>query len=404
MARRGSSRSSSDPVIVGVGESSAVGAVPGKSSLMLHAEAAAAAIADSGLVKEDIDGVLTNDSYLDYHVRHAMSFAEYYGISTSARVITTIPLGSGASSGLFVRYAAQALRSGDCDVVLAVSADNFLSGLKRSGAVQALANNRDKEFEAPYGPILPACFGLVAQRHIHNYGTTPEELAAVAVTMRYHASMNPRAHMQKPISVEDVLKSPPVASPFTMLMCSLVSDGGAAIVITTRERAMDLKQPMIDILGMGLTFGSRGDSFIHSSLSQARSLDDIGTKQAAKEALGNAGLDRDDIDFLMVYDCFAIMPILFVEAAGFCSEGEGGEFFAKGNGRLGGSLPVNPHGGMMSYAHPGNPGGLFMFVEAVRQLRKESMNRQVDGAEVAMVAGYGGQMAMWPVTVLGRSR
>jgi acetyl-CoA acetyltransferase len=375
---------SRDPVIVGVGESASVGDVPGK--------------------KEDVDGVLTNDSYLDYHVRHAMTFAEYFGISTSARMVTTIPLGSGASSGLFLRYAAQALRSGECEVVLAASADNFLSGLKRSGAVQALANNRDKEFEAPYGPILPACFGLVAQRHMHQYGTTPEQLASVAVTMRHHASLNPRAHVRTPISVEDVLASRPVASPFTVLMCSLISDGGAAVVITTRERAMDLHQPMIDILGMGLAYGSQSDARIHSSLSQARSLVDIGTERSATEALGMAGVSRDDIDFLMVYDCFAIMPILFVEAAGFCSPGEGGAFFAEGRGLLGQRLPVNPHGGMMSYAHPGNPGGLFMFVEAVRQLRGAAVGRQVDGAELAMVTGYGGQMAMWPVTVLGRSR
>jgi len=403
-ARSIRSPSPRDPVIVGVGESAVVGVVPDKSSLMLHAEAAAAAVADSGLKKEDIDGVLTNDSYLDYHVRHAMSFAEYFGISTSARMVTTIPLGSGASSGLFIRYAAQALRAGDCEAVLAVSADNFLSGLKRSGAVQALANNRDKEFEAPYGPILPACFGLVAQRHMHKYGTTPEQLGSVAVTMRHHASLNPRAHVRTPITVEDVLASPPIASPFTMLMCSLVSDGGAAVVVTTRERAMDLGQPMVDVLGMGLTFGSEGDARVHSSLSQARSLENIGTRESATEALGMAGVGHDDIDFLMVYDCFAIMPILFVEAAGFCAPGEGGTFFAEGKATLGQNLPVNPHGGMMSYAHPGNPGGLFMFVEAVRQLRGTASGRQVDGAEVAMVTGYGGQMSMWPVTILGRSR
>lgn len=399
-----SSRSPRDPVIVGVGESAAVGVVPGKSSLMLHAEAALAALADAGLRKEDVDGVLTNESYLDYHVRHSMAFAEYFGIPASARMITSIPLGSGASSGLFVHYAANAIRAGQCEVVLAVSADNLLSGLPRSGAVKALADNRDKEFEAPYGPILPACFALVAQRHMYQHGTTPEQLAAVAVTMRHHASMNPRAHKREPISVDDVLSSRMIASPFTLLMCSLVSDGGAAVVVTTRERARDLDRPVIEILGAGIAYGSGEKGPLHSSLSQARDLLRIGTRVAAAEAMAEANVTHADIDILMTYDCFAIMPILYLEAAGFVGEGEGGAFFAEGRARLGGELPVNTHGGMLSYAHPGNPGGLFMFPELVRQLRGECGQRQVEGAEVAMVTGYGGQMAFWPVTILARSR
>jgi acetyl-CoA acetyltransferase len=394
-----------DPVIIGVGESSAVGLVPGKSSLMLHAEAALAALRDAGLRKEDVDGVLTNESYLDYHVRHSMAFAEYFGIPSTVRMVTSIPLGSGASSGLFVHYAANAIRSGQCEVVLAVSADNFLSGLARSGAVKALADNRDKEFEAPYGPALPACFALVAQRHMYEYGTTLEQLASVAVTMRRHASMNLRAHQRDPITVADVLASRPIASPFTLLMCSLVSDGGAAVVVTTRERARDLDRPAVEILGADVAYGDGEKKVpLHSSLSQARDLLRIGTRVSAAQAMARAGVAHADIDVLMAYDCFAIMPILYLEAAGFVGEGEGGAFFAEGRADVGGDLPVNPHGGMMSYAHPGNPGGLFMFPELVRQLRSECGPRQVAGAEVGMVTGYGGQMAFWPVTVLGRSR
>jgi len=390
-----------DPVIVGVGESSRVGIVPGKSSLMLHAEAAADALKDAGIPKEDVDCVFTNESYLDYHVRHAMAFAEYFGVAASARQIVSIPLGSGASSGLFVHRAADAIRSGNADVVLAVSGDNFLSGLQRAGAVKALADNRDKEFEAPYSPLLPACFALVAQRHMHEYGTTLEELAAVAVTMRSHAMKNPRSHMRESITVDDVLQSRRVASPFTLLMCSLVSDGGAAVVVTTRERARDLDGPAIEILGTGITYGSGDDARVHSSLSQSRDLIKIGTRYSAREAMGKAGVTHDDIDLLMVYDCFAIMPILFLEAAGFVPEGDGGAFFAEGRAMLHGELPVNTHGGMMSYAHPGNPGGLFMFPELVRQLRSECGERQVKDAKTGMVLGYGGQMAFWPVTVLG---
>jgi acetyl-CoA acetyltransferase len=239
---------------------------------------------------------------------------------------------------------------------------------------------------------------------MYEHGTTPEQLAAVAVTMRHHASMNPRAHKQEPISVAEVLSSRPIASPFTLLMCSLVSDGGAAVVVTTRERARDLDRPAIEILSTQIAFGTGEKGPLHSSLSQARDLVRIGTRVSASEAMAQAGVTHFDIDVLMTYDCFAIMPILFLEAAGFVAEGEGGAFFAEGRAQLGGDLPVNTHGGMMSYAHPGNPGGLFMFPELVRQLRGECGARQVEGAEVGMVTGYGGQMAFWPVTILGRSR
>lgn len=401
-------RSARDPVIVGVGESVTVGepapGESGKSSLHLHAEAALDAVRDAGLRKEDIDGVFTNESYLDYHVRHAMAFAEYFGISATARMITSIPLGSGASSGLFIQHAARAIMAGQCDTVLAVSADNFYTGLQRTGAVQALADNRDKEFEAPYGPTLPACFALVAQRHMYEYGTTAEQLASVAVSMRAHAATTGRAHKQKPITVAEVLASKPVASPFTLLMCSLVSDGGAAVILTTRERAEQLGRPYVDILGMSLAYGSSESDRVHNSLSHTRDILDIGTRRSAAAAMSQAGVTHADIDILMTYDCFAIMPILFLEAAGFCEPGEGGAFFESGQTLPGGTLPINTHGGMMSYAHPGNPGGLFMFVELVRQLRGDLGARQVSGAEVGMVTGYGGQMAFWPTTVLGRAR
>lgn len=407
---RNQRRSARDPVIVGVGESETVGEPAGptgaKSSLHLHTEAALDAVRDAGLRKEDIDGVYTNESYLDYHVRHAMAFAEYFGVAASARMITSIPLGSGASSGLFVHYAARAIRSRQCETVLCVSADNFLSGLRRAGAVQALADNRDKEFEAPYGPTLPACFALVAQRHMYQYGTTLEQLASVAVTFRSHAIATGRAHMQQPITIGDVLASKPVASPFTMLMCSLVSDGGAAVIVTTRERAERTGRPYVDILGTAVAYGSGSSDGgrVHNSLTHTRDLLDIGTRRSAREAMAQAGISHADVDILMTYDCFAIMPILFLEAAGFCAPGEGGAFFEAGSAQFGHELPVNTHGGMMSYAHPGNPGGLFMFVELVRQLRGSLDGRQVRNAEVGMVTGYGGQMAFWPVTVLGRGQ
>jgi len=393
-----------DPVIVGVGESDAIGAVPDRSSLALHAEAARAALADANLEPDQVDGVLTNESYHDYHVRHAMAFAEYFGIRSSASMIASLPLGSGASSGMFVHKAADAIRAGRCTTVLAVSADNFLSALRRGGAVQALAENRDKEFEAVYGPILPACFALVAQRHMYERGSTVEQLAAVAVTMRRHARRNRRAHMQAALTVEEVLADKTIATPFTRTMCSLVSDGGAAVVVTTRERAEALGRPYVEILGTAVAYGTGDDKFTENSLSNVRDLLDIGTARSAPAAMAQAGVTWSDVDVLMAYDCFAITPILYLEAAGFCQPGEGGLWFEDGRAALGGTLPVNPHGGMMSYCHPGNPGGLFMFTHVVAQLRGEAGAVQVPGCQVALVTGYGGQMAFWPCTVLGTGR
>jgi acetyl-CoA acetyltransferase len=239
---------------------------------------------------------------------------------------------------------------------------------------------------------------------MYEYGTTPEQLAAVAVSMRAHAARNPRAHKQQPITVDDVLRSKPIASPFTLLMCSLVSDGGAAVIVTTRERAEDLGRPFVEILGMSTAYAGNDDSRVFNALSHTRDILDIGTRRSAHVAMNQAGVTHSDIDILMTYDCFAIMPILFLEAAGFCAYGEGGAFFASGRALPGGDLPINTHGGMMSYAHPGNPGGLFMFVELVRQLRGELGDRQVPDAAVGLVTGYGGQMAFWPTTVLGRAK
>jgi acetyl-CoA acetyltransferase len=386
--------------VVGVGESE-LGSIPGKSSLALHAEAARAALRDAGIAKEEVDGVLTNDSYHDYHVRHAMAFAEYFGIPSSATMITTMPLGSAAAGGLFLHEAAALILSGRCQTVLAVTADNFLSALGRGGAVRALAGNRDKGFEAPYGPLLPACFALVARRYMYETGTTSEQLAHVAVTMREHARRNPAAHMREPITVEDVLASPMIADPLHRLDCSVVSDGGAALVITSAERAKALRKPPVYLLGAANCHGD-GSGRLYSALAQSRDLTRTGTARSAPEALSQAGLTHADVDVVSCYDPFSVMPLVLLESAGFFPRGTAGGAAAEGALRVGGQLPVNPHGGLLSYCHPGNPGGMFMLTEMVRQLRHEAAN-QVPSAEIGIVLGYGGEFAIWPVTVLGNA-
>jgi acetyl-CoA acetyltransferase len=384
--------------IAGMGESR-IGRVPGISSLGLHAEAARAACEDAGIDKAEIDGVINNGSYYDYHVRPAMAFAEYFGIHSTARFISTNPNGSAAASGQMLHQAAALILAGECEMVLVVSADNFLSALGSAGAVGALAANRDKEFEAPYGPILPACFAMVARRYMHETGATSEMLAAVAVNQREHASRNSRAQMRKPIAIEDVLASEMIADPLHKLDCSLISDGGAAVLVTTAERAARMRKPPVYVRGAADVNGDGRAGRMYQALAQSRDVTRLGTERTVPEALAAAGLKREDVDVVACYDPFTIMPLLHLESAGFAERGQAGKLALDGELRVGGKLPVNPHGGLLSYCHPGNPGAFFMVTEMVRQLRGEAEN-QVQGAEHALVLGYGGELAIWPVTVL----
>lgn len=388
--------------IVGMGESR-IGRVPGISSLGLHAEAARAACEDAGIDKAEIDGVINNGSYYDYHVRPAMAFAEYFGIHSTARFISTNPNGSAAASGQMLHQAASLVLAGECEMVLVVSADNFLSALGSGGAVGALASNRDKEFEAPYGPILPACFAMVARRYMYETGATSEMLAAVAVNQREHASRNSRAQMRKPITIADVLASEMIADPLHKLDCSLISDGGGAVLVTTAERAERMKRPPVYLTGAADVNGDGKPGRMYQALAQSRDVTHLGTERSVPEALAAAGVRREDIDVIGCYDPFTVMPLLHLESAGFAERGQAGKLALEGELRVGGKLPINPHGGLLSYCHPGNPGAFFLITEVVRQLRGEAEN-QVQGAEHALILGYGGELAIWPVSVLSNAR
>lgn len=387
--------------IVGWGESR-IGRVPGISSLGLHAEAARAACQDAGIDKAEIDGVLNNGSYYDYHVRPAMAFAEYFGIHSSARFISTNPNGSAAASGQMLHQAASLILAGECEMVLVLSADNFLSALGSGGAVVALAANRDKEFEAPYGPILPACFALIARRYMYETGATSEMLAAVAVNQREHARCNSKAQMRAPVSIEEVLASELIAEPLHKLDCSIISDGGAAVLVTSAERARRMRRPPVYLRGAADVNGDGRPGRMYQALAQSRDVTRLGTERTVPEALRVAGLAREDIDVIGCYDPFTIMPLLHLESAGFAERGQAGRLALNGDLRVGARLPINPHGGLLSYCHPGNPGAFFMVTEMVRQLRHEAEN-QVPGVEHALVLGYGGELAIWPVSVLSNA-
>jgi acetyl-CoA acetyltransferase len=229
---------------------------------------------------------------------------------------------------------------------------------------------------------------------MEEYGTTSEQLAEIAVSTRRHAALNPLAMYRNPITVADVLASRMIASPLHLLDCSVVTDGGGAVVMTTAERARDLPKPPVHVLGAA-------EGFTHLHLMELESVTDTGAQASGKRAFAEAGLKPADVDMAMIYDSFTITVLLTLEDLGFCAKGEGGAFVENGRIGLGGELPVNTDGGGLSSNHPGMR-GIFLIIEAVRQLRGELGDRQVEGCKVALVHGTGGWLSSQGTLLLGR--
>jgi acetyl-CoA acetyltransferase len=295
-----------------------------------------------------------------------------------------------------VMQAAALVEAGLCRHVLVVAGDNRLSGLSRDKAVAALAEVGHPQFERPFGVTIPALYALVAQAYMHEYGATPEHLAAMAVASRTHATRNPKAQMRKPITVDDVLASRFIAEPLRLLDCCLISDGGAALVVSAADAAHDTAKRSVAVLGTG-------QKNTHEHLVAAPSLTEFGCRDSAAQAFGRAGVSPADIDVAEIYDSFTVTLLVELESIGFFQKGEAGPAALGGALDLGGRLPCNTHGGLMSYAHSGAAGGLFHVVEAVRQLRGEAEARQVPGAELGFVHGDGGILSAHCSLVLGRA-
>jgi acetyl-CoA acetyltransferase len=380
--------------IVGIGESK-VGRVPGRSALQLQADAARAALDDAGLNMQDVDGLFTTPLRVERWNMPAGVVAHHFGIRPN--YLSTVDL-AGASGVGMISQAVQAIEAGLCNTALCVAGQNLLSHKSRADAVKSMAEggSAHPQFEVPYGPLVPSLYALIAQRHMHEFGTTPEQLAEVAVAMRYHASLNANAHKTEPLTVGQVIGSRMVTTPLHVLDCAIVSDGGAAVIVTRADRARDLKTTSIYLLGQG--FGLR-----HSHIGEHRELTTTGAVESGAAAFKSAGLVPSDIDVAQIYDCFTITVIVELEDLGFCPKGEGGRFVGGGRIRLGGELPVTTHGGLLSGGHPGLPGGFFHVVEGVRQLRHEAGARQVNGAEHALVHGNGGVASVHGTLILGRS-
>lgn len=376
--------------IVGVADTE-VGVVPQYSATQLYVRAARLALEDAGITKDQVDGLITCASWAEPYLYHAEMIAEYMQIFP--RYCMGAPAGGGTTLAI-MHHAASAIISGMCDTVLITMADSQVSGLSRDKAVEMMSTAGHPQFERPYGPPIPAFYALLARAHEHAYGTTAEQRAAVAVACRKHASLNPAAQMRKPISIEDVLASRMIADPLHLLDCSLVSDGGAAFIMTSAERAHDFKQKPVYLLGVG-------EGHSHEHVSQALNLTSSAAKQAGERAYAMAGFGPKEVDLAELYDCFTPVVIIELEDLGFCPKGEGGRFVEGGRIELGGELPVNTHGGLLSHCHPGHPGSMFSITEAVRQLRGSCGTRQVKDAKIALVHGQGGIMSTHCTAIFG---
>jgi acetyl-CoA acetyltransferase len=368
-----------------------VGRLPEHNCMSLQAAAARAAIADAALAPADIDGLLAGYSFTQPHLMLASVFCEYMGHKPS---FTTAVQAGGATASTAVMLAAALVEAGMCRHVLVVTGDNRLTGLPPGGAAALLAQVGHPEFEQPYGLSVPAAYALIARRYMHEYGVSPEELAAIAVTQREHAALHPHAHMRDRITIADVMNSRAISEPLKLLDCCLVSDGAAAVVVSAKA-ASDSDRAQVAILGCG-------QGHTHEHISAAPSLTDFGCAASARQAFVRAGVEASDIDVAEIYDSFTITLAVELESMGFFGKGMAGRAAASGELSLGGSLPCNTHGGLLSYGHSGAAGGMFHVVEAVRQLRGAAGARQVAGTEVAFVHGDGGILSAHCSLVLGR--
>jgi acetyl-CoA acetyltransferase len=356
--------------IVGIGESD-IGNLPHMTGLGLNAQAARRAIDDAGLKPSDIDGLLTAYSMTEPYFMLGSVLAEYLGLKP--RFCASMVVG-GATPGSMLIHAAQAIAAGQCETVLICAGENRASGRPRDQTLASLTAVGHPYFEAPYGASIPALYALIAKRHMAEFGTTREQLAAVAVNTRRHAALHPAAQMRKPIDLDDVMTSRPIADPLGKLDCCLISDAGGALVVTSAERARDLAAKPVYVLGAA-------EKHTHEHLTCAESITSFGAAESGRLAFAMAGLRPADVDVAQLYDCFTITVLLQLEDWGFCKKGEGGPFVASGEIDLGGTIPINTGGGHLSegYIH-----GMNHIVEGVRQVRGTSTN-QVAHAETCLV-------------------
>ncbi len=379
-------------VIAGVGETEQ-GKIPDRSSFHFLSQASKLAIEDAGIKKTEVDGLVTAFSLVEHTFMHCTTFADYFGMKP--KFFSSVAIG-GATAVWMAAEAAMAIAAGQAEVILCVRGDNTLSGISSSGMLALIREMCHGEFEFPYGLTTPGGYALVAQRYLHDFGATREQLAAVAVTMRKHAALKENAMSKDPLTIEDVMDSRVIAEPLTKYDCSLISDGGAAFIVTTEDKAKELgiENGLAYLLGMG-------QGYSHQYMTTLENLDQIynAINLSGQKAFQTAGLGVDDVDLAYLYDCFTITVLLELEGLGFVPKGEGGSFALEGRMEIGKDLPVNTHGGLLSQAHLG---AMHHVVEATLQLRGDAGPRQVENPEVAIVHGNGGIVSAHSTILLGK--
>jgi acetyl-CoA acetyltransferase len=362
--------------------------VDDKDVFELHYQGATRALADAGLTKDDVDGYMSCGT----GTLAPVEVTEYLGLRPTWADSTQV---GGSSWEFMAEHAMAAIAEGLAEVVVLSYGSTTRADLKRRlrGANLAFSSRGPSQFDAPWGHTLIAKYAMVARRHMYEFGTTIEQLAEIAVSARHNASLNPLAYYRDPITIDDVLGERMVADPFTKLHCCIRSDGGGAVVLTSEERARDCARKPVWVLGTG-------EALSHVTMSEWDDFTSSPCEASGRLAFGRAGVTPADVDVCQLYDAFTSMVLLTLEGLGFCKKGEGGPFVEGGTLRVGGALPTNTDGGGLSSCHPGMR-GMFLLVEATKQLRGECGERQVPGARLACVNGTGGWFSSASTIILG---
>jgi acetyl-CoA acetyltransferase len=368
--------------IVGVDESDELGTLPETSQLSLHLQSIHNAVSDAGLNISDVDGIFTAGQHSPALLGEALGITPRYIDGTSV---------GGCSFIIMAGHAMLALHHGLCDVAVVSHGESGRSGV---GVTRGRDTSLSGQFETPYGfGGAPTYFGMITTRHMHDYGTTLEQWAQVAVSTRAWACLNPKARFRDPLTIADVLNSRPMFYPFNLLNICLVTDAGGAVVLTRADRAKDCAKKPVYIRGAG-------EGTEHVMVTEMKHLPlSTATRLSGEKAFTMAGVSHGDFDHIMLYDAFTSGPPIMLESLGFCKPGEGVSFFEEGRSTPGGSLPINTNGGGLSYTHSGMY-GIFPMIEATRQLRGECGDRQVPNAKLSLVNGMGGMLSAAGTLVL----
>jgi acetyl-CoA acetyltransferase len=355
------------------------GKLPGRTTLDLMSDAATLALADAQLEHKDVDGLLVGYSTTFNHLMLSTVFAEHYGLNPT--YAHAVQLGGATGFGMAM-LAHHLVASGAARNVLVVAGENRLTGQSRDAAVQALAQVGSPVYEVPLGPTIPAYYGLVASRYMHEQGTTETDLAELAVLMRRHALMHPGAQFKEAIGVESVLASKPIATPLKLLDCCPVSDGGAAFVIG--------KNPTNPFR---VRITGTGQAHTHQHVTAAPSLTQFGAGPSAARAQAAAGISLKDVEYAAIYDSFTITLAILLEEIGLAARGQAGRLARDGHFDHDGTLPLNTHGGLLSYGHCGCGGAMAHLIETHLQMTGRAGPRQVRKAGVALLHGDGGVLS-----------